>query len=40
MKIEFLDDNRKLGGKFYKKGHSLVRPEFRIEYTVSESEKC
>lgn len=40
MKIEFPTDNKRLGRILYKLGHSLVRPEFRIEYTVAEPEKC
>ena len=40
MKIEFPDDNKRLGKVLYKLGHSSVRPEFRIEYTVAEPEKC
>lgn len=31
---------RGLGKVLYKLGHSSVRPEFRIEYTVAEPEKC
>ena len=40
MKIEFPADNKRLGKVLYKLGHSTVRPEFRIEYTVAEPEKC
>lgn len=40
MKIEFPADNKKLGKVLYQLGHSPVRPEFRIEYTVAEPEKC
>ena len=40
MKIEFLADNKRLGKVLYQLGHSPVRPEFRIEYTVAEPETC
>ena len=40
MKIEFPADNKQLGKVFYKLGHSPISPEFRIEYTVAEPEKC
>ena len=40
MKIEFPADNKRLGKILYKLGHSPVRPEFHIEYTVAEPEKC
>ena len=40
MKIEFPADNKKLGKVLYRFGHSAVRPELRIEYTVAEPEKC
>ena len=40
MKIEFPADNKQLGKVLYKLGHSTVSPEFRIEYTVAEPEKC
>ncbi|MDE6221892.1 MAG: SIMPL domain-containing protein, partial [Lachnospiraceae bacterium] len=40
MIIEFPADNKQLGKVLYKLGHSTVRPEFRIEYTVAEPEKC
>lgn len=40
MKIEFPADNKRLGKVLYKLEHSPVRPEFRIEYTVAEPEKC
>ena len=40
MKIEFPADNKKLGKVLYRLGHSAVRPELRIEYTVAEPEKC
>lgn len=39
MKIEFPADNKRLGEVLYKLGHSAVRPELRIEYTVAEPEK-
>lgn len=40
MKVEFSSDNKRLGKVLYKLGHSSVRPEFHIEYTVAEPEKC
>ena len=40
MKVEFPADNKRLGKVLYKLGHSPVRPEFHIEYTVAEPEKC
>lgn len=40
IKIEFPSDNKRLGKVLYALGHSQVRPEFRIEYTVAEPEKC
>ena len=40
MKIEFPVDNKQLGKILYKLGHSPVRPEFHIEYTVAEPERC
>jgi len=40
MKIEFPVDNKQLGKVLYKLGHSPVRPEFRIEYTVADPERC
>ena len=40
MKIEFPSDNKRLGKVLYKLGHSPVRPELRIKYTVAEPEKC
>lgn len=40
MKIEFPADNKQLGKVLYKIGHSKVRPEFHIEYTVAEPERC
>lgn len=40
IKIEFPSDNKQLGKVLYALGHSAIRPEFRIEYTVAEPEKC
>lgn len=40
MKVEFQADNKRLGEVLYALGHSAVRPEFRIEYTIAEPEKC
>ena len=40
MKFEFPVDNKALGRILYKLGHSDVRPELSIEYTVAEPEKC
>ncbi len=40
VKVEFPADNKRLGRVLYALGHSPVRPEFRIEYTVAEPEKC
>ena len=39
-KIEFPADKRRLGKVLYALGHSAICPEFRIEYTVAEPEKC
>lgn len=39
-KIEFPADNSRLGKVLYALGHSAIRPELRIEYTVAEPEKC
>ncbi|MBE5936854.1 MAG: DUF541 domain-containing protein [Lachnospiraceae bacterium] len=39
-KIEFPVDNSRLGRILYALGHSCVCPEFRIEYTVAEPERC
>ncbi|NLG05575.1 MAG: SIMPL domain-containing protein [Clostridia bacterium] len=39
-KVEFPSDNKRLGKVLYALGHSAVCPEFRIEYTVAEPEKC
>lgn len=40
MKVEFSADNKRLGKVLYTLGHSSVRPEFHIEYTVADLEKC
>ena len=40
MKVEFSADNKRLGKVLYMLGHSSVRPEFHIEYTVVDPEKC
>jgi hypothetical protein len=40
MKIEFEADNALLGKVLYALAHSAVNPEFSIEYTISDSEKC
>jgi hypothetical protein len=40
MKIEFEADNVLLGKVLYALAHCTVKPEFSIEYTVSEPEKC
>lgn len=40
MKIEFPADNKRLGKVLYKLGHSPVRPEFHIEYTVADMKRC
>lgn len=40
MKIEFASDNRKLGQILYALAHCRVSPEFSIEYTVADVEKC
>lgn len=39
FKIEFPADNEKLGQVLYELSFAKVRPEFRIEYTVSDPEK-
>lgn len=39
-KIEFPADNARLGRVLYAIGHAAIQPEFRIEYTVAEPEKC
>lgn len=40
MKLEFASDNRKLGQILYSLAHCRVNPEFSIEYTVADAEKC
>ena len=40
MKIEFEADNKLLGQVLYALAHSKLNPEFSIEYTVSDVEKC
>ena len=40
IKVEFPADNKRLGKVLYTLGHSTIRPEFRIEYTVADPEKC
>lgn len=40
MKIEFPADNKRLGKVLYRLGHSSVRSELRMEYTVAERERC
>ena len=40
MKIEFAADNKKLGQVLYALAHSSLKPEFSIEYTVADVEKC
>lgn len=40
MKIEFDADNGLLGKVLYALGNCAVKPEFTIEYTVSDPEKC
>lgn len=40
MKIEFAADNKRLGQVLYALAHSSLRPEFSIEYTVADVEKC
>lgn len=39
MKIEFPVDNKLLGKILFALGHSELRPEFDIEYTVADTEK-
>ena len=39
-KIEFASDNKKLGQVLYALAHSSLKPEFSIEYTVADVEKC
>lgn len=38
MKIEFLEDNQRLGKMLYALAHCPVSPEFSIEYTVADPE--
>ncbi|MBP3324796.1 MAG: SIMPL domain-containing protein [Coprococcus sp.] len=38
MKIEFDADNKRLGQVLYALAHSLVQPEFRINYTIKDTE--
>ena len=38
--IEFAADNKRLGQVLYALAHSSLRPEFSIEYTVADVEKC
>ena len=40
MKIEFASDNKMLGQVLYALAHSSLKPEFSIEYTVADVEKC
>ena len=40
VKVEFPADNKRLGKVLYSLGHSELKPEFHIEYTVAEPEKC
>ena len=40
MKIEFAADNKRLGQVLYALAHSSLKPEFSIEYTVADVEKC
>lgn len=40
MKIEFESNNVLLGRVLYALAHCPVRPEFTIEYTVADIEKC
>jgi uncharacterized protein YggE len=40
MKIEFPSDNKRLGQILYALAHCRVAPEFSIEYTVADVEKC
>ena len=39
-KIEFASDNKMLGQVLYALAHSSLKPEFSIEYTVADVEKC
>ena len=38
--LEFAADNKRLGQVLYALAHSSLRPEFSIEYTVADVEKC
>ena len=40
VRLNMTMEGMKEGKVRYKLGHSPVRPEFRIEYTVAEPEKC
>ncbi len=40
MKIEFASDNKKLGEVLYALANCPLSPEFSIEYTVEDVEKC
>lgn len=40
MKIEFDADNKRLGQVLYALAHCSLNPEFFIEYTVADVEKC
>lgn len=40
MKIEFESNNKRLGQVLYALAHSSLKPEFSIEYTVADVEKC
>lgn len=40
MKIEFESDNKLLGEVLYALAHSPIKPEFSVEYTVADVEKC
>ena len=40
MKIEFAADNKRLGQILYALTHNSLSPEFSIEYTVADVEKC
>ena len=40
LKIEFDADNQRLGQVLYALAHAPIRPEFRINYTVKDTEKA
>ena len=40
MKIEFDADNKRLGQVLYALAHAPVQPEFRINYTIKDTEKA